>query len=74
MMEMDDMDEGVLEEKRMLLETAFPGQTFDDEQVEAFAEFVYLCASGEKDGPKSGKEEPVLELVFGAEPPKGKKK
>ena len=69
------MDDDVLSEKRMLLETAFPDQTFDDEQVEAFAEFVYLCTSGEEEaeGEKPKKGEPVLDLVFGVGP-KGKKK
>ena len=71
------MDDDVLSEKRMLLETAFPGQVFDDEQVEAMAEFVYLCAKGDKDDKDDYKEKkaPELDIVFAEMPSaKGKKK
>lgn len=53
----------MLDEKRSLLERVFPGQVFDDDQVEAMSEFVQTCM---EDG--YGDEE----MMEGEEGPKGK--
>lgn len=44
----------MLDDKRAFLETAFPGQTFEDDQVKAFSEFVKMCV---EDGYEDEEEE-----------------
>lgn len=67
-----------MDEKRMLLEGAFPGQTFDDDQVKAFGEFVRMCMEPESDedyeeeGGEGGSDSDIA-LILGAEPKKGSK-
>lgn len=68
-----------MDEKRMLLESAFPGQTFDDDQVKAFGEFVRMCMEPEsdedyEDGEESGEgSDSDIALILGAGPKKGSK-
>ena len=67
----------MLDDKRAFLESAFPGQTFDDDQVKAFSEFVRMCVEdgyedeGEEleEGGEGGSDSDIA-LILGAGPEK----
>lgn len=71
----------MIDDKRAFLESAFPGQTFDDDQVKAMGEFVRACMESDEEeyeegeeGESSGKgSDADIALILGAGPKKGSK-
>ena len=67
----------MIDDKRAFLESAFPGQTFDDDQVKAMGEFVKMCVEDgyedeeSEDGGESSDSD--IALILGEGPKKGGK-